>query len=136
MSQQNVELIRDAYERWRAGGATSGAIPVEIYADDVEWDLSAYPLVDLPSHGRGRDNLLNTFAKYLSGWRDYRPDAREFIDAGQHVVVVLHEQAQIADSDVVLEREVFQVWTLRDRLVTKWRVFQTREEALRAVGLA
>jgi len=49
--------------------------------------------------------------------------------------VVLHEKAAIADSDVVLERDVFQVWTLRDGLVVRWRVFETREAALEAVGL-
>jgi ketosteroid isomerase-like protein len=136
VSRQNVEVIRSAYERWAAGGATAEAIPVDIYTEDVEWDLSAYPLVDLPTRGRGRDNLLDTFAKYLTGWRDYHPEVREFIDAGEHVIAVLHEQARIADSDVILEHDVFQVWTLRDGLVVKWRVFQTREEALQAVGLA
>ena len=45
-------------------------------------------------------------------------------------------KAAIADSDVALERDVFQVWTLRDGLVVKWRVFETREQALEAVGLS
>jgi ketosteroid isomerase-like protein len=136
MSQENVEITRRAFERWQTGGATVDAVPAEVYAEDVEWDLSAYPLVDLPSRGQGRGNLLATLAQYLSGWRDYQPDAREFIDAGEHVVVVLHERAGIAGTDVVLERDVFQVWTLRDGLVVKWRVFETREDALRAVGVS
>jgi ketosteroid isomerase-like protein len=135
MSQENVEITRRAFGQWQEGSGTLDAIPVEAYAEDVEWDLSAYPLVDLPSHGRGRDNLFETFAQYLSGWKDYRPEAREFIAAGDDVVIVLHETASIADSDAVLERDVFQVWTLRDGLVVKWRVFATREEALEGAGL-
>jgi ketosteroid isomerase-like protein len=136
MSQQNVEITRRAFEQWQKGGGTLDAIPVEIYAENVEWDLSAYPLVDLPSRGSGRDNLFKTFARYFAGWKNYQPEAREFIGAGEHVITVLHEKAGIADSEVALERDVFQVWTLRDGLVVKWRVFETREEALEAVGLS
>jgi ketosteroid isomerase-like protein len=136
MSQENVEVTRRAFKQWLDGGGKVEAIPVEAYAEDVEWDLSAYPLVDLPSRGSGREQLLNTFAQYFAGWKNYKPEVNEFIDAGENVIVVLHEKASIADSDVELERDVFQVWTLRDGLVVKWRVFETREDALEAVGLS
>jgi ketosteroid isomerase-like protein len=134
--EDNVETLRRAFERWQEGGAGFDAIPVELYAEDVEWDLSAYPLVDLATRGKGRDNLLDTFERYLSGWKNYEPEAQELTAAGEHVVVALHERATVADSDAVVERDVFQVWTLRDGLVSKWRVFETREEALQAVGLS
>ena len=127
--------MRSGFQRWIEGGGAPDAIPRELYAEDVEWDLSAYPLVDLPTRGRGRDELFETFASYYRGWRDYRPEVREFIDAGDDVVVVLHEMAQIAGSGVDIERDQIQAWTLRDGLVVKWRVFETREQALEAVGL-
>ena len=38
--------------------------------------------------------MFDTFAKYFSGWRNYQPDAREFIDAGENVIV-MHEKAGI-----------------------------------------
>ena len=136
MSQENVEITRRSFQRWQDGGGTLDAIPVEIYAEDVEWDLSAYPLVDVPSRGKGREHLFDTFARYFAGWKNYQPEVTEFIDAGENVIAVLHEKAGIADSDVVLERDVFQVWTLHDGLVTKWRVFETRERALEAVELS
>jgi ketosteroid isomerase-like protein len=136
MSQENVEIMRRAFAQWQKGGGTLEAIPVELYAEEVEWDLSAYPLVDVPSRGSGRDNLFKTFALYLAGWKDYQADAREFVEAGENVIVALHEKAAIADSDTILERDVFQVWTLRNGLVVKWRVFETGEEALEAVGLS
>ena len=136
MSQENVEITRRRFEQWQANGGTFDAIPIEAYAEDVEWDLSAYPLVDLPSRGSGRDQLFDTFANYFSGWKNYSPEAREYIDAGENVVVVLHEEATVADTDVVLERDVSHVWTLRDGLVVKWRIFETRQEALEAAGLS
>jgi ketosteroid isomerase-like protein len=121
-------------QRWIDGGGGANAIPRELYAENVEWDLGAYPLVDLPTRGTGRDNLFATFTSYLEGWRDYRPELREFIDAGDHVIVVLHETAKIAGSEVDIERDVIQVWTVRDGVVVKWRVFETLEDALAATG--
>jgi ketosteroid isomerase-like protein len=136
MSQENVEIVRHALKRWVDGGGTLDAIPREVFAEEVEWDISAYPTVDLSSCGSGRDNLFKTFASYLAGWKSYQPEAREFIDAVENVIVVLHEKAAIADSRAILERDVFQVWTLRKKLVVKWRVFETRAEALEAAGLS
>jgi ketosteroid isomerase-like protein len=135
MSQENLEIARRGYKQWQDGGGIVDAIPVEIYAENVEWDISAYPLVDLPSRGRGRDNLINTFTQYLAGWKNYQPEATEFIAAGENIVVVVHEKAGIADSDVVLERDVFHDLMFRNGLVVKWRIFETREQAFEAVGL-
>jgi ketosteroid isomerase-like protein len=136
MSEENVEIMRQAFAQWQRGGATAGAIPVEGYAEDVEWDISGYPTVDLPSRGSGRDNLGEVLGIYLAGWTSYQAEVTEFIDAGENVVGVVHEKAGIGDSDVFLERDLFQVWTLRNALVVKWRVFETREQALEAAGLS
>ena len=135
MSHENVEIARQMFERWQDGGGSFEAIPIEMYAEDVEWDLSGYPLVDLPTQGKGKAELLDTLASYLSGWTSYQPEAREYIDAGENVIVVLHEKASIAGSEVLLERDIFHIWTLRDSLVVKWRAFETREAALKAAGL-
>jgi ketosteroid isomerase-like protein len=135
VSRENVDLIRRGFERWIGGGASADSVPVELYADDVEWDLSAYPLVDFETRGSGRDALLSNMAGYFAGWRDYEADVREFIDAGDDVIAVLHEAARIGDSGSLIEREVAQVWTVRDGLVVRWRIFETREQALEAVGL-
>jgi ketosteroid isomerase-like protein len=136
MSQENVEIVRRAVEQWLRDGGTLDAIPVEAYADDVEWDLSGYLPVDGPTRGAGRLNLLATLGYWFSAWTRYRAEAREFIDAGEDVVVVvLHETAGIGDSDVFVERDLFQVFTLRNGLVVKWRFFETRAQALEAVGL-
>jgi ketosteroid isomerase-like protein len=135
MSGENIEIVRRAVEQWKRGGETLDAIPVEVYAEEVEWDQSTYPLVDFPSRGVGRDNLLDAFGTYLDAWTNYQPEFTEFIDAGENVVGVLHERASIGDSGGFVERDLLQVWTLCDGLVVKWRVFETRDEAFEAAGL-
>ncbi len=134
MSHENVEIVRRAFERWQRGGATRDALPVEVYAEDVEWDQSAHLALDSPTRGTGRDNLLDIFGEYLSVWTNYQVEARGFIDAGEHVVGVVHEKGGIRG--VSVERDLFQVRTLRDGLVVKWALFETREQALEAAGLS
>ena len=135
MSRENVEILRQAFERFQRGGASADAIPVEIWAEDVEWDNSGYPLADMPDRGTGRDDFLSHLAGYFSGWTDYQPEVKELIDAGENVVVVLHERVRIRDSGVFAERDLVTAYTFRDGLVAKYRTFQTRAEALEAVGL-
>jgi ketosteroid isomerase-like protein len=133
MSQENVEIARRAMERWLRGGATLEAIPVEVYADDVEWDFSAYPQIDAPTRGAGVGSLLDALREFFSAWQSYGAEAGEFIDAGDNVVNVLHETA--STGGVIVKRDLFQVWTFRDRSIVRWRTFSTRSEALEAVGL-
>ena len=135
MSEENVERVRSGIERWADGGFGVDAISVDLYAPDVEWDLSAYPLVDFPNRGRGRESLFSNLTEFFAGWREYRSEVTECIDAGQDVIVVTHETARIGDSSVLAERDVSQVFTLRDGQVVKWRVFETKAEALEAAGL-
>ena len=133
MSQENVEIVRRSFEQWQRGGGGVEAIPVEAYADDVEWDISGYPTVDLPSRGSGLDKLLDLFGTYFSGWTSLsgrghgvhrrRGDRRRGRSKG------------VGDSGEFVERDLFHVWTQRDGLVVKWRVFETREQALEVAGL-
>ena len=59
MSQENVEIARQAVERWLRGGASLDAIPIDVVAENVEWDFSAYPEIDGPTRGTGTGSLLD-----------------------------------------------------------------------------
>ncbi len=103
---------------------------------EIEWDFSAYPLADIPSRGRGREDVLTqVIDTYYSGWRGYEAEITEVIEAGDDVVVIQHEVVRVADSDVPLERDTFHVWTIRDRRWVRWRIFPDRDSALEAAGL-
>ena len=51
---------------------------------------------------------------YFSGWLDYKGEIVETVDAGDDVVVIIHEVARLRDSDAVLERDVAHIWTFRE----------------------
>jgi ketosteroid isomerase-like protein len=132
MSEENVERVREADRLFREGDPTW----TDGLADDIEWDISAHPLPDVPNRGSGKDRLLTeVFAAYLEGWLDYRNELAEVVDAGDDVVVVMHETARMRGSDTALDRDLVHVWTFRDALVVLYRVFPDRGQALDAVGL-
>jgi len=133
MSEENVEVVRRGMELFLGGDFDGWRNTID---PDIGWDISTHPLPDVPNLGRGRDALVtDMLAVYMSGWIDYTAEIRETVDAGDHVVLVLHETAQMRDSGVPLDRDLVHVWTVRDGRATFLRVFRTRAEALAAVGL-
>jgi uncharacterized protein len=132
MSQKNVEAVKRSFELWRDGRIGAW---IETLDADIEWDVTAHPLPDFPNSGSGRDALVGHVGAYLSGWNDYETSIKELIDRGDEVVVIIHERARVRDSDMVLDRDLAHVWTVRDGRGVRFRVFKTRAEALDAVEL-
>jgi hypothetical protein len=100
MSEENVEIMRRSFvvEPRRSRTLARDLDP------GIGWDISSHPLPDVPNRGRGREALTaDMFATYLSGWNDYFAELKEVCDAGEHVIVVLHETATMRDTGVPLE---------------------------------
>ena len=132
MSAENVEAIRRSMELWLGGDLDGWLATID---PDVGWDISAHPLPDVPNYGRGRDSLIaDMLTVYMAGWVDYSVELKESVDAGDDVVLVLHETAKMHESGVPLDRDLVHVWTMRDGVGTFLRVFKTKAEALDAVG--
>ena len=132
MSEESVELVRQGFEHWRSGRVDEWTKALD---PDIEWDISAHPLPDVPDRGRGRDALARHLASYFAGWNDYEVTEEEVIDGGDEVVLVMHESARMRTSEVTLDRDLPTVWTVRDGLSVRFRVFKTRAQALAAAGL-
>ncbi len=134
MSQENVEVVRRSFELWLRGDLEAW---LETIDPDIGWDISTHPLPDVPNQGRGRDAFVtDMLATYVSGWNDYSAEVKELVDAGDHVVAVLHETATMRETGVVLDRDLVHVWTVRDGQGVFLRVFRTKMEALEAAGLS
>jgi ketosteroid isomerase-like protein len=136
MSQENVEALGQALTPWFERGYDAEVFATEAVDPELEWDISAYPLPDWPNRGSGRDAFQRHIANYVAGWRDYRAEIREVLDGGEEIVVVLHETVSMTDGAADLDRDLHSVWTVRDAVVVRLRVFKTRDEALEAAGLS
>ena len=132
MSQENLALAREGFELWRRGDAE---VFLRLIDPEVEWDLSAYPVPGFEPEGRGIDGLVRMFAPTSAGGTNTGLRQREFIDAGETVIAMLHEQVRVADSNNTLQRDVTYVWTFRDGKLCRCRVFQSKQEALEVARL-
>jgi ketosteroid isomerase-like protein len=128
MSQENVELTRHGVQDLEVFWA--------LLDEHVVWDMRATPqLVDLPEVVVGRDAVIEGSRRYWGTWDEYRLDAQELIDAGESVVLVLHEQGSGKGSGVPFERDFAQVWTFHRGKVIRWEIFPDKAAAVEAAGL-
>jgi hypothetical protein len=63
-------------------------------------------------------------------------EPREYIDAGDSVVLMFRQSGIGRGSGVATEREFFGVYDLSDSKVVRYRQYESRAEALEAVGLS
>jgi ketosteroid isomerase-like protein len=132
MSDINKQVVKRGFEARSAGRITDW---MDTLDPDIEWDISAYPVEGFPLQGAGRAEFVAHVTKYWSVWNDYAQDLKEIIDAGEKVVVVLHEHARVRNSDADLERDVATVWTIQNGKRVRFEAFPSRAEALSAVGI-
>ena len=130
MSQENVEIVRAAFEAWMRGDLDAMLANAD---PDIEW----YVLPDAPDPGphRGRNVVLERMAV----WRDMlalRGEVFEYIDAGEYVIMPLRMRGRPpgSDADVVLD-EVY-VSKFLDGKIVELREYRTKAEALEAAGLS
>ena len=76
---------------------------------------------------------MASFAKY---WEEIRFEPNEYIDAGDRVVVVARLIGRGKKSGVEVSRDWAYVWTVRGGKALRMEGYATRDEALKAVGLA
>jgi ketosteroid isomerase-like protein len=132
MTDQNRQVVQRGFEARSSGRIYDW---IETLDPAIEWDISGYPVEGFPVRGAGRSEFIGHVARYWSIWNDYAQDVKEMIDAGDKVVVVLHEHARVRNSDVDTERDVATVWTIENGRRVRFQAFGSREDALRAAGI-
>ena len=122
MSQENVEVMRRSFDLWR-----SGDIEASLETIDPKHQLGHLhpPAPRCPKPRSGARCVRNGHSANLT----------ELIDAGDDVVDVLHETATMRETGAPLDRDLVQLWTVRDGRATFLRVFQAKAEAVEAAGL-
>jgi ketosteroid isomerase-like protein len=132
MSQENTEVVKEFTRSFEQGDRDSWR---QYFDPDVVWDASA---TDMPFAGvyRGHQGVEQFFRDWLPTWRDLEVATREYIDAGNSVVVVFRQTGTGRGSGVRIAKDFFGVYDLKDTKVVRFRQYTSREEALEAAGLA
>jgi ketosteroid isomerase-like protein len=88
------------------------------------------------SRYRGWDGYRAFWLDWLAPWETYRVTVDDAIEVGDRVVVFVRAFATFAGSDTEVNVIAATVYTVRDGQITRIEFYDTRAEAVEAVGLA
>ena len=132
MSEENVEIVREALEALLEGDEVAiGRL--------VDPELEFHGTVGGLQEGevaRGRAEIERVFENEdLAAWDLRRLDPEEFIDAGDSVVVLVHEYRRGRGSGIEVEAETAMVLKVREGRVVRMQGYMDRGLELRTAGL-
>ncbi len=126
MSQENVEIVRRAYEALA----------------DRDWDAlfrDAHPdfavVTQLQGTYRGREDARKFIEDQIGAFRTWTAEPEQVFEGQDRVVVFVRSSARPRGSTAEIEIRIGHVWTFRDGKVLTIETFPKREEALEAAGL-
>jgi ketosteroid isomerase-like protein len=133
LSQEIVQLVREAYEAFLGGDQKTTA---RLTDPEVEFHGTVGGLEEgRVAHGLAQ--IAQVFEEEdLEAWEERRLEAEEFIDAGDNVVVLLHEYRRGRGSGVELETDTAVVCAVREGRVVRIQGYMDRSAALEAAGLS
>jgi ketosteroid isomerase-like protein len=130
ISDQNVELVRNGFEHFVATGEPAW----DTLHEHVE--VRDHDIMDGREYRGHADVRRWLFEDWASAWSDYSAEPEEFIDVDDELVIaVFRMKATGRSSGVEIERQDAIVWLVRDRRVVRLDYYNSKQQALEAVGL-
>ena len=130
MSEENVEIARQAIEAWNEGDLDRLRDlydPAAVYRNPSDW-VDAGPYL-------GRDAIMQQFSQLREIWSyESSFDRIDVLDAGDRVVVQVDFHGDTRG--LPLTTEMAWVYTMRNGLIVSLEIFHSREEALNALELS
>jgi uncharacterized protein len=129
MSQDNVEIVRNAYDGFRGGD-----LDAVLDLLDSEVELRDDPRLGDESY-HGHQGFVSFLGEWLESWESFRIEPQDYVDAGNQVVAVVRQFGRGKGSGLELDVTVAHVWVLRNGKIVELNVYLDPADALRAVGL-
>ena len=131
MSEENVEIVRQAHEAFAAGGVEATR---PFWAPDLL--LYSYPEWAGPAQYRGHEGLRAVLAEWTENFDFFEIEICEIREAGDSVVMLGETVGQIKGSSAPIRHPLGTVYSeFRDGRIGQSRNFLTWSEALEAAGL-
>lgn len=127
MSEENVELIRRAFDAFGRGD-TDGVLAV--CAEDIVITQAPEVPIGAPQQ-TGHAGVLEAFALWPEQWDDFRIELERVVaDPGYHVVVTTRQSGRGKQSGVEVDGNFTYVFAVRDGKIAEWRIYVTDADAL------
>jgi ketosteroid isomerase-like protein len=130
MALGNADLIRPIFEEWGRGNIRPR---FDVYDPHMEWGWSdEFPGLDgvFEDHRDPNPRLRS----WLGGWEHWRIEAEDYLELGDHVVVLTRYHGRGKGSGVEIHQPGAHVFELRDGKVVRLEIFADRERAIESVG--
>jgi ketosteroid isomerase-like protein len=133
MSQENVELLREAFDAFLARKKEWGSVLLD---PDVEWDATEVFVPGLTGVYRGVDGVQRFWREWLAAWETVQFEY-ELVDAGDRVVALVDQQMRGRSTGLEVSFGKYaHIYTFRDGLIVHWKMYASHAAGLEAVGLS
>jgi ketosteroid isomerase-like protein len=131
MSQENVEIVRAAFEAFFRGD-------METFLGLMDPEIVVVQPPEVPDGTtlHGHAGVMEAIAAWPEQWDDFQIEIAQVIDAGDHVAVRTHQRGRGKGSGVAVEDDIWFVAGFRNGKVADWRMFGVKGQALEAAGLS
>ena len=132
MSQENVEIVRQAYEAFNVRDLDALA---DLTEPDwvMDWSRSIGPQRGVY---QGRSGVEEWIAAISEAFESFEILPLEYVGAGDRIVVPTQVKGRGRGSGVVVDAEGVTLWELERGKVARLTLYGTRQEALEAAGLS
>jgi len=131
MSEENVEIVRAVLGAWNAGEQER---IMDLLDPEIVFDASRREVN--PRTYVGMDGMRRMLADRDEVWDEFRTEPREFVDAGDRVVVIGDWVGKGKGSGVEVRQPTAHLFTVDGGRISRWELGHSNAEALKAAGLA
>jgi uncharacterized protein len=132
MSEENVEIVRAAYDAFERGDLDAVS---QLQAPAIEWQ-TAVEDPDAATH-RGRGAVRRYFEGWMESFPGLRADLEECVEApGDLVLASVWHTGRARASGIDMDWRQWLVYTVKEGLIVRAEEYFNRDEALEAAGLS
>jgi uncharacterized protein len=126
--QEDVDILRRAYQAFNEGG-------VEAILEHLAPEFHVRDRESSPDREtrHGKRGIKQLFDSYMEAFDALRLDPEEFIEAGDQIVVSLHQRVRGKGSGAEVVGRIAHVWTMSEGEALRLRIFGNKERALEAL---
>lgn len=123
----NLDAVRQVYEALAQGDAQP---LMDVMHPDLTWiEPDGAPGVGGMSEGSGtyqglEATMQGVFGRLPDIWNDFRTEPDEYIDAGDHVIVLGHLRVTAPETGEKAESPSCHVWRFEDGKLVWWRCYE------------
>jgi ketosteroid isomerase-like protein len=132
MSQENVEIVKEAVERFNRGDGDA------VFDDLYDAEAVYYSREDEPDTGVywGREAIKGLARMWESLFENFSFDVDRYAETGEFVIAAGSISVRSRGSDAAVREPYVWLTAVRDRKIVEVREFREVREALEAAGLS